>query len=188
MDMLEADGEADIAAFPKNPWGIPEPLPAREGPAGRRRADWSSLAEDAAARRAAGRTVRAGAGVEEAKGDGAGLAVAAAPADAPAALDLVLLPGVAFDARGARLGHGKGFYDCFIRRVRTRHSALGLPSPTLVALALDEQVVGQGEDGGEEVPMTELDERVDMVVTPTRVIDVRGKGEREGSGGSIVLD
>lgn len=67
------------------------------------------------------------------------------------ALDLVLLPGVAFTARGDRLGHGMGYYDKFL-------ASLPEPKPSTVALAFREQVV-------DELPTTELDYSLDAVLT-----------------------
>ena len=70
-------------------------------------------------------------------------------------IDLVLVPGVAFDAACCRLGMGGGFYDRLLREVRVDATTLGL--------AFDEQVV----DG---VPVEAHDVTVDLVVTPTRTL------------------
>ncbi|HWL35028.1 MAG TPA: 5-formyltetrahydrofolate cyclo-ligase [Frankiaceae bacterium] len=67
--------------------------------------------------------------------------------------DVVLVPGVAYDLAGRRLGRGGGSYD----------RALASVSVPVVALALDEEVV-------DEVPVEPHDRRVDVVVTPTRVV------------------
>ena len=40
------------------------------------------------------------------------------PAFDPLSIDLVILPGVAFDRKGRRLGFGAGYYDRFITRLR----------------------------------------------------------------------
>eukprot|EP01031_Cornospumella_fuschlensis_P038099 gene38099-46294_t len=55
-------------------------------------------------------------------------------------IDVVLLPGVAFDIWGGRLGHGKGYYDCFIERLCKVREEQRKARPYLVALALKEQL------------------------------------------------
>jgi 5-formyltetrahydrofolate cyclo-ligase len=74
---------------------------------------------------------------------------------APLEVDVVVVPGVAFDRRGARVGYGGGFYDRFLPRTRA-----GVPA---IAVAFALQVVG-------EVPEGILDRRVDAIVTEHEVI------------------
>jgi len=66
-------------------------------------------------------------------------------------LDLVLVPGVAFDLNGNRLGRGKGFYDRLLADVRG----------VKCGVAFDEQIVN-------EVPAGKLDAPVDFILTPSR--------------------
>ena len=73
----------------------------------------------------------------------------------PGEIDLVVLPGVAFDTRGNRLGRGKAYYDNFRKGVR--------PSSYKVALAFERQVV-------DEIPPAPHDVPVDKVITEKRVI------------------
>lgn len=77
----------------------------------------------------------------------------ALPVVAPGDVALFLLPGLAFDAAGGRLGYGRGYFD----------RVLAGASGRKVALAFDGQVV-------EAVPRGPRDVAVDRVVTPTRVI------------------
>jgi 5-formyltetrahydrofolate cyclo-ligase len=73
----------------------------------------------------------------------------------PEALELVLLPGVAFDLRGGRLGFGAGFYDRLLSRL-PRHI------PT-VGLAFDFQVIPR-------LPSQPHDIMLDVIVTERGVI------------------
>jgi len=66
-------------------------------------------------------------------------------------LDLVLVPGVAFDLLGGRLGRGKGFYDRLLAQVRGHKCGV----------AYDLQIVSS-------VPVEPHDIRVDSILTPTR--------------------
>ena len=70
-----------------------------------------------------------------------------------AEVDLVLVPGVAFDLRGHRLGRGKGHYDRWLA---------GYPG-TKIGVAFDEQVV-------ETVPAGKQDVRMDFILTPMRCV------------------
>ncbi|WP_345963138.1 5-formyltetrahydrofolate cyclo-ligase [Streptomyces sp. BRB040] len=71
--------------------------------------------------------------------------------------DVVLLPGVAVDGRGLRLGRGGGSYD----RVLARLEAAGA-RPALLVLLYDPEVVAR-------VPAEPHDRPVDAVVTPSGV-------------------
>ncbi|KAI0406769.1 5-formyltetrahydrofolate cyclo-ligase [Xylaria palmicola] len=91
-------------------------------------------------------------------------------ADAP--LDLILLPGVAFDLDPEtdvvrRLGHGKGFYDYFLHRYALAIDTGGASSKDgasvlLYALALKEQFLSP--TSGETVPVGPHDQPLDGVV------------------------
>jgi len=69
-------------------------------------------------------------------------------------LDFVLVPGVAFDTRGCRLGRGKGFYDRLLPAV----------SGVACGAAFDEQVFRQ-------LPAEPHDAKVNCILTPTRWIE-----------------
>ncbi|MFD5795877.1 5-formyltetrahydrofolate cyclo-ligase [Streptomyces diastatochromogenes] len=77
--------------------------------------------------------------------------------DAVTAADVVLLPGLAVDARGMRLGRGGGSYD----RVLARLERAGA-HPALVVLLYDTEVVAR-------VPAEAHDQPVHAVVTPSGV-------------------
>ena len=68
-------------------------------------------------------------------------------------LDLILVPGVAFDLHGRRLGRGKGFYDRLLAAVRG----------TTCGVAFDEQIVN-------EVPVEPHDVHLNCILTPSRWI------------------
>lgn len=55
-----------------------------------------------------------------------------APRVEPGLLEVVLVPGLAFDPRGHRLGYGQGFYDRFLARLRPQTLTLGLVPEALV--------------------------------------------------------
>ena len=70
-------------------------------------------------------------------------------------LDLVLVPGVAFDLCGNRLGRGKGFYDRLLESFRGHK----------IGIAFEEQVV-------DTVPSENLDVKMDAILTPARCIEI----------------
>ncbi len=78
-------------------------------------------------------------------------------------LDLVMVPGVAFDHRGGRMGHGKGYYDKLLEHARA--------DTPLVALAFECQLFP-------EVPMQSHDVFMDKIITEQAVYP--GQGRRTG--------
>ncbi|KAL4905134.1 hypothetical protein BDW74DRAFT_178139 [Aspergillus multicolor] len=78
-------------------------------------------------------------------------------------LDLIVMPGMAFDPGFRRLGHGKGYYDSFLTRYLRWEAEIGSSTrsmPLLVAASLKEQTLSPPE----EVPVTNHDWLVDVVI------------------------
>lgn len=69
--------------------------------------------------------------------------------------DAILVPGLAFDLEGHRLGRGKGCYDRFIKRLLLSP----LPSPILIGLAYDFQIVSG-------LSVAPHDQKMHMLCTP----------------------
>lgn len=70
-------------------------------------------------------------------------------------IDIAIVPGIAFDTKGGRIGTGRGYYDRLIPK---------LPATTRkVSIAFEEQIVPQ-------VPMEAHDRYVDIIITEKRII------------------
>lgn len=70
-------------------------------------------------------------------------------------VDLIIIPGVAFDYSGNRLGYGGGYYDMLLAERQKK-----IP---IIALAYEEQLV-------DKIPSEPHDIRIDMVITDKRLI------------------
>jgi len=76
-------------------------------------------------------------------------------------IELVIVPGVAFDEKGNRIGFGMGFYDRFLKKLPARVE--------VVALAFELQLV-------QRIPSQPHDISVDCIVTERRIIHCKNKG------------
>jgi 5-formyltetrahydrofolate cyclo-ligase len=94
-----------------------------------------------------------------------GVAEPKGPAMALGPGDAVVVPGLAFDRAGRRLGRGGGHYD--------RTFPAGRPGPFLVG-------VGYAFQRVDEVPAEAHDRRMDAVVTEAESLRVAGAAEAEG--------
>jgi len=77
-----------------------------------------------------------------------------------AELDLVMVPGVAFTREGARMGHGKGYYDKLLEHAR--------PDAPLVALAFECQLFP-------DIPTQAHDIFMDKIITEKTVYAGKGR-------------
>ncbi|MCY2968201.1 MAG: 5-formyltetrahydrofolate cyclo-ligase [Planctomycetota bacterium] len=75
-------------------------------------------------------------------------------------LDIVMVPGVAFTREGARMGHGKGYYDKLLEHAR--------PDAPLVALAFECQLFP-------EIPTQAHDVFMDKIITEKAVYTGKGR-------------
>jgi 5-formyltetrahydrofolate cyclo-ligase len=91
----------------------------------------------------------------------------------PEDLDLVMVPGVAFDRQGGRTGHGKGYYDKLLEHARA--------NAPLIALAFECQMFP-------EIPCGSHDIYMDKVVTELTVYPGRGRQWPPGFFESIRID
>ena len=83
------------------------------------------------------------------------------PADAPELFpDILIVPLLAFDRRGHRIGYGAGYYDMTIARLRA------MKSVTAIGIAFGSQEIAA-------VPATPRDARLDLVLTEREAIDFR---------------
>jgi 5-formyltetrahydrofolate cyclo-ligase len=76
-------------------------------------------------------------------------------------LDLIMVPGIGFDRTGARMGHGKGYYDKLLQ-----HARLDAP---LVALAFECQLFP-------EIPTAPHDIFMDLIITERASYHGKGRG------------
>ncbi len=74
--------------------------------------------------------------------------------------EILIVPLVAFDGQGGRLGYGGGFYDRTLEQLRARRSTLA------IGFAYDAQEATR-------LPLEPTDQPLDLIVTETRVIDLR---------------
>jgi 5-formyltetrahydrofolate cyclo-ligase len=68
-------------------------------------------------------------------------------------IDLIIVPGIAFDTKGNRIGHGKGYYDRLLRNTNV----------TKIGLAFEFQIA-------KEIPIGKNDVPVDLIITEKRII------------------
>ncbi len=102
MDMLSLDSEDDYRSLGSDKWGIP------------------TLSEDSIARR-----------LNCCGGTGADDVQPGRTDKDDVGPDLVVMPGMAFDSKMARLGHGKGFYDYFLQRYQEKSNIMKRSMPFL---------------------------------------------------------
>lgn len=76
----------------------------------------------------------------------------------PSLINLIVAPGLAFDANGRRLGRGGGYYDRFLTRLHARAVRIGI--------GFDFQII-------DSVPIESQDITLDIVVTDRRVTHAR---------------
>ncbi|KAI9332497.1 5-formyltetrahydrofolate cyclo-ligase family-domain-containing protein [Obelidium mucronatum] len=130
MEMVRLTSLEDLQSLPLNKMGIPEPLLSEPR---------ENIFDNAVVARQ-----------DSAYGGGGG--------GGGGYCDLIVMPLLAFDADGWRLGHGGGYYDRFLVECNSVNARNGRGPPVTIALALKQQfVVGS-------VPRDEYDQKPDYIL------------------------
>ncbi|KAE8709339.1 5-formyltetrahydrofolate cyclo-ligase [Hibiscus syriacus] len=82
-------------------------------------------------------------------------------------LDLFIMPGLAFDKSGSRLGRSGGYYDLFLKNYQELTKKKRWKQPLLVALSYSVQIIEEGA-----IPVTPFDIPVDALVSPAGFIPI----------------
>jgi 5-formyltetrahydrofolate cyclo-ligase len=83
-------------------------------------------------------------------------------------VDLIIIPGVAFDEKGNRLGRGRGYYDQFLSENK-------IVSKIKIALAFEEQVI-------DKIPSELHDIKMDFIITENKIIECNQKNKVKQNG------
>ncbi|GES94553.1 5-formyltetrahydrofolate cyclo-ligase isoform X1 [Rhizophagus clarus] len=78
-------------------------------------------------------------------------------------LDLIIMPGLAFDHQGNRLGHGKGYYDKYLTKCQQIYQNESIPKT--IALALDSQILKD-----RSIPISQYDQKPDLIISYNNII------------------
>ncbi|KAF2722484.1 nagb/rpia/CoA transferase-like protein [Polychaeton citri CBS 116435] len=132
MELLELNGLQDYESLERDSWGIP------------------TLKADSVADRWNAMGGKGTSDVQDADNEGA--------EHEERGLDLLVVPGVAFDEEGRRLGHGAGFYDRFLQQ-SGQEVAGKREHGVRIGVGLTGQMVGTGR-----IPMEDTDWAMDAVV------------------------
>jgi 5-formyltetrahydrofolate cyclo-ligase len=78
---------------------------------------------------------------------------------------LIIVPGLAFDRSGHRLGRGKGYYDRFLSELKNSSAGNNSQNITIVGLCVKEQLV-------DHIPTEDYDQKVDAICTGNSYIRI----------------
>lgn len=81
----------------------------------------------------------------------------------PQDIDLAIVPGIAFDKKGHRIGYGKGYFDRLLRKMKCKK----------IGLAYDFQIV-------DKIPKTAYDIPVDFIITDKKIYVCNAKNRSGG--------
>ncbi|KAL8642440.1 MAG: hypothetical protein Q9228_000868 [Teloschistes exilis] len=134
MDMVSLHSQEDLDGLEADSWGIPTPSPSSIAHRKRCLSEEPLDCQDLQ--------------IPKASGEG---------------LDMIVMPGMAFDGRLGRLGHGKGYYDFFLTRYKRQldgSGGRGARMPFLLGLALKQQLLPEEH----KVPTDDSDWCLDALI------------------------